>query len=126
MTAITRIITLTRIAIALLILAAFAPQSIHAQRGGAVVEPQTRAEIAELIGLPVWSSDGKEIGLVVAASSGIDGKVQSIDVAVGSFLGFGERTVMVTADKFQNLGERVLLALTVQEVQSLPDAQRGA
>ena len=78
--------------------------------------------LAALRGRPVLSSDGKELGQVVEVNKGPDGKIQSIQVDVGRWLGLGSKVVTITADKFEHLADRVKLLLRGEEVQSMPDA----
>ena len=78
--------------------------------------------LAALRGRPVVSSDGKELGQVVEVNKGPDGKIQSIQVDVGRWLGLGSKVVTITADKFEHLADRVKLLLRGEEVQSMPDA----
>jgi hypothetical protein len=113
-------------AVALAVVSATAGFTAQAQQQDMAAEQFQNAQIANLIGLPVWSSDGKEIGLVISASSGADGKVDSIYIAVGSFLGLGERNVEVAAEMFEDLGDRLQLSITAQEAEALPDAKQGA
>jgi hypothetical protein len=78
--------------------------------------------LAALRGRPAVSSDGKELGQVVEVNKGPDGKIQSIQVDVGRWLGLGSKVVTITADKFEQLADRVRLLLRGEEVQSMPDA----
>ena len=78
--------------------------------------------LAALRGLPVQSSDGKELGQVVEVNKGPDGKIQSIQLELDRWLGLGSKAVTITADKFEQLVDRVKLRLRGEEVQSMPDA----
>jgi hypothetical protein len=77
--------------------------------------------LAALRGQPVISSDGKELGQVVEVTRGPDGRIHSIQVDVGRWLGLGPKVVTIDADKFEHLADQVRLHLRGQEVQSLPD-----
>ena len=75
-----------------------------------------------LVGMPVYSSDNKNIGQVVEIVRGPDDKVQSIQVDIGRVLGLGTKVVTITAEKLERLpGIKVLLSDA--EVRSLPDAK---
>jgi PRC-barrel domain len=77
--------------------------------------------LAALRGRSVTSSDGKELGQVVEVNKGPDGKIHSIQVDVGRWLGLGSKTVTINADKFEHLADQVRLRLRGEEVQSMPD-----
>jgi hypothetical protein len=85
---------------------------------------QAAQGLATLRGMPVHSSDNTNVGKVVEVTKGPDGKVHSIRVEVGRFLGLGERVVTVTADKFEQLADRIKLRLSGEEVRSLPETKK--
>ena len=78
--------------------------------------------LAALRGRPVVSSDGKELGQVVEVNKGPDGKIHSIQIDIGRWLGLGSKAVTINADKFEHLADQVRLHLRGEEVQSMPDA----
>jgi sporulation protein YlmC with PRC-barrel domain len=80
--------------------------------------------LAALRGRPVVSSDGKELGQVVEVNKDPDGRIHSIQVDVGRWLGLGSKVVTINADKFEHLADRVRLRLRGEEVQSLPDTSQ--
>jgi PRC-barrel domain len=76
-----------------------------------------------VVGMPVYSSDNKNIGQVVEIVRGPDDKVQSIQVDIGRVLGLGTKVVTITAEKLERLpGIKVLLSDA--EVRSLPEAKK--
>lgn len=79
--------------------------------------------LASLRGMPVYSSDDKNLGQVVEITRDPDGKVQSIEIAVGRWLGIGDRTITITADDFERLGDRIKLRLDGDEVRAMPEAK---
>ena len=79
--------------------------------------------LATLRGVPVYSADDKNLGQVVEVNRGPDGKVQSIQVAVGRWLGIGDRTVTISGDDFERLSDRIKLRLAGEEVRALPEAK---
>jgi hypothetical protein len=79
--------------------------------------------LATLRGMPVYSADDKNVGQIVEATRGPDGKVQSVQVAVGRWLGIGDRVVTISADDFERLADRVRLRLAGEEVRALPEAK---
>ncbi len=80
-----------------------------------------------LVGLPVFGSDGQNVGQVTSVKAKADGEVSEIHVKVGGLLGFGARVVAIPAGKFANAGQNILLAMTTAEVGKLPaiDEKRG-
>ena len=79
--------------------------------------------LATLRGVPVFSADDKNIGEVVEVTRGPDGKVKSIQVAVGRWLGLGDRVVTISADDFERLADRIRLRLAGEEVRAMPEAK---
>jgi Golgi apparatus protein 1 len=79
--------------------------------------------LATLRGVPVYSADDKNVGQVVEVTRGPDGKVESIQVAVGRWLGIGDRVVTITADDFDQLADRIRLRLAGEEVRAMPEAK---
>jgi hypothetical protein len=80
--------------------------------------------LASLKGSPAYSADGKNLGQVVDVIRGPDGKVQSVQIDVGRFLGIGDRVVTIDRSAFEELGDRINLRLTGDAVRSLPNAKR--
>ena len=79
--------------------------------------------LATLRGVPVYSADDKNVGQVVEVTRGPDGKVESIQVAVGRWLGIGDRVVTITADDFDQLADRIRLRLAGEQVRAMPEAK---
>lgn len=75
------------------------------------------------VGMPVYSSDNKNLGQVVEVVKGPDNKVQSIQVDIGRVLGLGTKVITITADKLEQL-PRIKLLLSEAEVRSLPEAKK--
>jgi hypothetical protein len=85
---------------------------------------QTLQGLASLKGLPVYSSDNEDLGRVVNVVRGTDGKVQSVQVEVGRFLGVGERTMTIDAKSFEQLADRIRLRITGEGLRSLPESKK--
>ena len=85
---------------------------------------QTLQGLASLKGLPVYSSDNEDLGRVVSVVRGADGKVQSVQVEVGRFLGVGERTMTIDAKSFEQLADRIRLRITGEGLRSLPESKK--
>lgn len=73
-----------------------------------------------LIGLAAFSSDGSRVGSVDSVSTDADGKVKSINLKTGGFLGIGGRLVTIPDGKFTKSGDNVQLGMTSEEVSKLP------
>jgi Golgi apparatus protein 1 len=84
-----------------------------------------RAEAA-LSGMPVFSADDKNLGQIVDVNRGPDGKIRSVQVQVGRFLGIGDKVVNIDADKFDQLADRIKLRLGGDDVRSLPASKKPA
>jgi hypothetical protein len=79
--------------------------------------------LTALVGMPVYSSDNKNLGHIVEVVKGPDDRVQSIQVDIGRALGLGTKVVSIPADKLEHRpGIKVLLSDA--EVRSLPEAKK--
>jgi sporulation protein YlmC with PRC-barrel domain len=83
--------------------------------------PADPSASTELQGKSVHSSDGNELGHVVEINRDPDGKLHSIQVDVGRWLGVGSKIVTIGADKFEHMKDRVLLRLRAEEVRLMPE-----
>jgi hypothetical protein len=94
------------------------------QRVVAAVQTAAGQLAAKLRGMRVFSSDNRDVGQVVDVKRGPDGKLQSVQVEVGRFLGLGSKTIEVNADTIEQLADRIRLRLGAEQVRSLSDQQR--
>ena len=78
---------------------------------------------ASLRGMPVFSSDGKNLGQVVQVERGPDGKIQSVQIQVGHLLGIGEKTIAIDGSKLEQLQDRIRLMMSSDQVRALPEAK---
>lgn len=91
-------------------LAAAAPAAAQSGR-----KPATGKADRALVGLPLFSSDGKRIGRIVAA--GTDDDNQAVLVAeIERPLGIGSDAVAIPFDMYVRKGGRVELTITAAEV----------
>jgi PRC-barrel domain len=81
-------------------------------------------KLSSLTGVTVFSSDDKDVGRVVEAVRGPDGKIQSVQIQIGRFLGLGDKVISMNADKLQELGDRVKLKLGADQIRVLPEAKK--
>ncbi len=84
---------------------------------------QIGQRIRELRDMPVYSSDSKDVGRVIQAVRGPDGKLQSIQIQVGRFLGLGDKVVTIPADQIHEMADRLMLQLNSDQVRDLPEAK---
>ena len=77
-----------------------------------------------LIDKPVYSSDGKKLGEVVAFQRDTNDKVTGMHADVGGFLGLGQHRVNLTPSQFKVQGDRIVLELTAEQVKALPKVQQ--
>ena len=75
------------------------------------------------VGMPVYGPDDKSIGEVAEVIRGPDGKVQSIQVDIGRFLGLGSKVVDIGADKVERVAG-IKVNLSDSELRSLPEAKK--
>jgi len=62
---------------------------------------------------------------VVEAQRSPDGKLQSVQIQVGRFLGIGDKVVTIDGDKLQQLADRIRLSLNGDQVRNLPEARQN-
>jgi sporulation protein YlmC with PRC-barrel domain len=82
-------------------------------------------ETAALKGLPVFSSDGKNLGQVVQVEKSADGKIQSIQIQVGRLLGLGEKTITIDGARIEQLGDRIRAMMSADQVRQLPESRNN-
>jgi len=75
---------------------------------------------AELVGLNAKSSDGLNLGTVYGATMDPGGKVTSIGLRVGGFLGFGAHMVILPDGSFHRVSDTLQVNMTRDEVSKLP------
>ena len=84
--------------------------------GAAQAQIVDEMPLRAIVGLPVYSSDGENIGTVSDLASN-DGRLVAI-VEMPAFLGFGARSVMIDAASFVQKVDRIELALTGRAVRA--------
>jgi hypothetical protein len=107
-------------AAALAVAIAFGPtvQPVLAQQGlDESAEPRR-----PLIGMPVYTSDGRQLGEVIQV--GRQNDQPALRAEIGSFLGLGSTTVIIPTNMFQQRGNRIELSMTAAEVRELIAKQR--
>jgi sporulation protein YlmC with PRC-barrel domain len=94
------------------------------QRVVAAVQTAAGQVAANLRGMRVLSSDNRDVGQVVDVQRTPDGKVQSVRIEVGRFLGLGSKTIEVNANQIDQLADRIRLRLGGDQIRSLSDQQK--
>ena len=79
-------------------------------------EPQRQASLA---GAPIYSADGVKVGEVTAVKSGLDGKPQMIQAAMGSRLGLGATPVLITPDEFEMRTDGLQLRMRADQIEAV-------
>ncbi len=85
---------------------------------------QVGQKLSNLKGVTVFSADDKEVGRVIEAVRGPDGKIQSVQIQVGRLLGIGDKVVNISVDRLQELGERIKLKMGADELRALPEVKK--
>lgn len=80
----------------------------------------TAEQVKTWIGKPVYSSDDKKIGEVVAFARNADDTVTEMHAGIGGFLGLGETNVRLMPGQITLQADRVLLNVTAAQAKDLP------
>jgi sporulation protein YlmC with PRC-barrel domain len=75
--------------------------------------------VRELIGAPVYSTDGREVGTVADIALDEDQQFDTLLMKTSRTLGFGERTVRVPGSAFIALRGAVVLDLPAQSMDAM-------
>ena len=84
----------------------------------------TAAEAQAWVGKPIYSSDEKKIGSIVAFARGSDNVVKEVHADIGGFLGLGETRVRLLPAQVMLRSDRVVLDLTAAQAKDLPTIQK--
>jgi hypothetical protein len=77
-------------------------------------QPPAAPPEADVVGFPVYSSDGQMLGEVIALANA--GGKSVLRAEMGSFLGLGPSFVVIDADVFRMKADRIELTMTAAEV----------
>jgi sporulation protein YlmC with PRC-barrel domain len=85
--------------------------------------PSATADTRKLIGRNIKNADGETIGEIKSIYINKDGKVDSVMVGVGGFLGMGDREVRIAWSdlKITDNGEKVMVNMTKDELKAKPE-----
>jgi sporulation protein YlmC with PRC-barrel domain len=87
------------------------------------VIPGGQADAKKLIGRNIKNANNDTVGEIKSVFLDKDGKVQTVIVGVGGFLGMGEREVALAWSDLQvsNNGEQVMVNMTKDQLKGLPE-----
>ena len=77
---------------------------------------------AQLVGLPVYSSDGEKLGQVTDVQS-FQGR-QVLRADMGTFLGLGPSPVLIPDEVFEHKADRIEVAMTAADVRTTVAKQK--
>ncbi len=89
----------------------------------AAMAPAGQADARKLIGRNIKNANNDTIGEIKSVYLDKDGKVQTVIVGVGGFLGMGEHEVALAWSDLQvsNNGEQVMVNMTKDQLKGLPE-----
>jgi len=89
----------------------------------AKIAPSATADTRKLIGRNIKNAEGETIGEIKSIYINKDGKVDSVMVGVGGFLGVGDREVRIAWSdlKITDNGEKVMVNMTKDELKAKPE-----
>jgi hypothetical protein len=104
-------------------LAITVPASAQSQNPPSNETPSTNQAETQLIGFPVYSSDGEQMGQVVQVAMA-DGKLRAVRAELGEFLGLGTATVVIDADVVEQKADRLEVGMTAEEVRKAVNSRK--
>ena len=84
--------------------------------------PPAQAEV-QLVGLPVYSSDGEKLGEVKEVGT-VAGQ-QMLRADMGAFLGLGSNHVLIPAEMFERKEDRIQVSMSAAEVRDTITKQKA-
>lgn len=73
-----------------------------------------------VIGKPVFSQDGQEVGTVRDVVM-VDGRARVLNVGHGGFYGFGEKNAEIDVSRISAGSDAIVVQMSADQVASLPD-----
>ncbi len=80
----------------------------------------TAEQAKSWVGKPVYSSDDKKIGEVLAFARAANNTVTEMHAGIGGFLGMGETNVRLMPSQIRMLDDRIVLTVTAEQAKDLP------
>jgi sporulation protein YlmC with PRC-barrel domain len=102
---------------------ATSPPPSSAAAPATATPPSATADTRKLIGRNIKNADGDTIGEIKSIYINKDGKVDSVMVSVGGFLGVGDREVRIAWSdlKITDNGEKVMVNMTKDQLKAKPE-----
>ncbi len=102
---------------------ATSPPSTQTAPAGTAMGPAATADTRKLIGRNIKNADGETIGEIKSIYLTKDGKVDSVMVSVGGFLGVGDREVRIAWSDLNvtDNGEKVTVNMTKDQLKAKPE-----
>lgn len=85
--------------------------------------PPTSQTETQLVGFPVYSSDGEQLGQVVQVAMA-EGKLRAVSAELGNFLGLGTATVVIDAGVVEQKPDRIQVTMTADEVRKALNSRK--
>ncbi len=100
-----------------------APSASNTTTTDPAMAPGSQADAKKLIGRNIKNANNDTIGEIKSVFLDKDGKVQTVIVGVGGFLGMGEHEVALAWNDLQisNNGEQVMVNMTKDQLKGLPE-----
>jgi len=100
-----------------------APTASNTTKTDPAMAPAGQADAKKLIGRNIKNANNDTIGEIKSVFLDKDGKVQTVIVGVGGFLGMGEHEVALAWNDLQvsNNGEQVMVNMTKDQLKGLPE-----
>ena len=84
------------------------------------------SDAAELVGAPVQSIEGIEVGEVVSVTMNSHGEVTEIRIGVERWLGMGEKIVILPRDSYIVLRGTIVVKLPLEDIRQLSSVDESA
>ena len=100
-----------------------ASATIDSKMADSKMAPSATADTRKLIGRNIKNADGETIGEIKSIYINKDGRVDSVMVGVGGFLGVGDREVRIAWSdlKITDNGENVVVNMTKDQLKAKPE-----
>jgi hypothetical protein len=94
---------------------------MHQAEDEAMVVQSLNVSVGDLEDMEIYSASGDEVGEVEAVLVDGSGKPVAVSADVGGFLGMGERDVIVGLDQLSRTDDRLVVALSKEQIEALPE-----
>jgi hypothetical protein len=91
--------------------------------GGPITAQQKSQSVQDQValkGLPAYSAEGRQVGVVTQVRIGSNGQVEAVRIDLPKSPETDAKTVQIPAARFTQKADRIVLSLTAAEVADLP------